>query len=172
MTKIASQHSLSIDASAQVYLAEYSAIISKMNANEGWAYSFVALYFAFMTSLGTAVGFLYSKVMIGKGNEVSSLYGQLEVLAVILSSIGLLLNVWAIYMVYDYKRTTQILAARLQNIEARVSVLIDAPFGAFGSLVKVNHAETWKIGTVLVVGPIMFLFFMPWIVVIAALARS
>jgi hypothetical protein len=129
-----------------------------------------------MTSIGTAVGFVLLKIMDIKSSEIEGmlvdqntlLIGWLRVIVITLSSIGLLLNVWAIYMVYDYKKARDVLDVRAAEIERRIADILNEKFGFLSKFHKINSSAPWKIGTYLVVAPIMFMFFVPWILIIFA----
>lgn len=155
--------------------SEHSSLIQKMNSNESWAYSFVALYFAFVTSIGTVVGFLLIKLLAAQMSDALALStGQaqlnwwLRLIVVTLSSLGLLLNIWAVYMVFDYKRATERLSERASEIEERMSDIMGEKYGFISAVWRQNSGPVWKIGTVLVVGPVMFMFFVPWLLILRA----
>ena len=159
---------------SQALGGEYSSLVQKMAANEAWAYSFVALYFAFLASLSIATGFIVFKnpETLGPQNVVPTIFGVsgVHLLATIFSALGILLNIWAIYMVLEYKRSAVILLRRLKEIELELGRLFlrfgAQRFGFADSIEKAHYAGKWKIGIFVVIGAVMFLIFVPWIIVI------
>ena len=112
---------------------EYDTLVSKMSSNESWAYSFVALYFAFIASISAVSGLIVSTIFDTGSRSLFSVIFEpsapsfratamgltfsMNGLLIALSIIGVLLNVWAIGMVVEYGRSTQNLLKRLEKIE-------------------------------------------------------
>lgn len=149
-------------------VAEYNAIVQKMGSNEAWAYSFVALYFAFLASLGAASGFLLTSenTTIASLRDGQTLLGIEISLFGALAILGLSLNIWAISMVLDYKITTRALIHRLAHIEDLLGWSDEGPPGIGRSNLPVQHSKVWRAGQLVIVGSVMALFFLPWIVLL------
>lgn len=156
-------------------MQEYSCLIQKMNSNESWAYSFVALYFAFLASIGTVTGFLmfadpssYSPES-ALGKEVllfSHSFSIRGALIGALASLGIALNTWAVFMVVDYKRVTRLLTNQLSRIE-KVVHGGDASFKGFATMtLEINSHPVWRTGEKVVVGSVVVMFFAPWLIVL------
>lgn len=142
---------------------EYLAIIQKMGSNEAWAYSFVALYFAFLASISALVGYL----LVSASDAAQSLavsvkfFGFRVGLVDVLCAIGLALNVWAIAMVIDYKMTTKRLMTRLHYLEGALMWSSGGPPGIGRSYNSDHMTPSWRVGQFVLVGSVMVLFFAP-----------
>lgn len=160
-----------------VLIQEYSAVIQKMSANEAWAYSFVALYFAFLAAIGTATGYMFLHTSSVPGAEVqfSSVIASASVdlsqsrkwLVISLSVLGVFLNCWAISMIIDYKRHSNILLGQLAQIEKELHGNT-ANLRCFASQAISMNKGYWRIGERVVVGSVMALLFVPWLILIAS----
>ena len=85
---------------------------------------------------------------------------------IILPILGILLNIWAIFMVLDFKRMTFDILNRLSLIEFQINLQIaDNPGFATNTLNKKN-LPIWRFGGIAVVGSVMVMFFAPWIIVL------
>lgn len=163
--------------SDDVLMQEYGALINKMNSNESWAYGFVALYFAFLASIGTATGFLVFRTLTQQDALFEESGGSIgtcvncwlldNALPISLSVLGILLNVWAIFMVVDYKRMTRVLMIRLSQIENEVHGPESENIGFANNTITLNSEQVWRFGSIAAVGSIMVMFFLPWVIVIA-----
>ncbi len=149
---------------------EYLAIIQKMSSNEAWAYSFVALYFAFLASISALVGYLLVSASDAAQslNTAVSLLGFSIGLVDVLCAIGLALNVWAIAMVVDYKMTTKRLMTRLHYLEGALKWSNGGPPGIGRSYNADHMTPMWRVGQFVLVGLVMALFFAPWLLIILA----
>jgi hypothetical protein len=150
--------------SPEVAVQEYSALISKMGSNESWAYSFVALYFAFLSSIGTAVGFLLAaQARTLKRSDAAEfdLWFEPRSMLIALTVLAVLLNIWAISMVWDYKREARILQDRLCEIEMNIG-----GGGFMTRLVLSNRTTHFRFGQMTLVGSVMFMFFVPWLLLL------
>lgn len=159
------------DRKVTILIAEQSAIVSKMGANEAWATGFVALYFAFSASIGTALGFILFQVRAPENSQPihDTALDTLHIVGMTLSAIGFFLNTWAIGMVIDYKKTTTRLWNRLERVEADLSTLCGITVGIAGPQNTQYKATSWRVGTMVVVGSVLVLFFSPWIVIATSL---
>lgn len=149
---------------------EYLAIIQKMSSNEAWAYSFVALYFAFLASIGALLGYL-----LGSGSDAAdrinasvAVFGATIHLVDCLCFLGIALNIWAISMVVDYKMSTKRLMQRLQHLEVALCWADHGPPGIGHSYNRDHMTVTWRAGQIVLVGSVMVLFFAPWLLVLFA----
>lgn len=160
--------------SIESLLNEYGILVAKMGSNESWAASFVALYFAFMASVGAAAAFMIVKLMENQETIFSSLFSLefervnvfqetlLRFAILLASAIGAFLNVWAISMVIDYKASTQIILDRLSGIEASIEAQTSEVMGFARAELGRSHRKNGHAVTISVVGPVLFLFFSPW----------
>jgi hypothetical protein len=151
------------------YLNEHGSIIHKVSSNEAWAYSFVALYFGVLALLAAATGFVLSS----QSPPVQELNTSRHMAAVslgfslALGTLGLVLNAWAIAMVFDYKITTRSLVRRLAFLEEKLGLNDEGALGIGSSNVPVQQSTVWNVGQFVLVGSVMVLFFLPWLVVSA-----
>ena len=117
--------------SDEVLVQEYSAIIQKAGAKEAWAFNFVALYFGFLAALGTGAGYiLFQYPMVLSDTVGHSISGRIgndslgassgKLILAALAALGIFLNVWAIYMIEEYKLTASLLNEQMARIESRL----------------------------------------------------
>ena len=151
---------------SRVYSVEYQAIIAKMNSNESWAYSFVALYFAFLASLSFAVGFLRFPVD-GRGvfDLSVNLLGVSLSLSEFLAVFAIILYFWAISMIFDYKIQTRSLIGRLCFLESELGLSQLGP-STVGVGLSRQHNNFWRFGQFVLVGSVMVMLFGPWFVLL------
>lgn len=153
---------------------DYASLVSKLNSNESWAYGFVALYFAFMASISAVAGLILAKIFEPVGGSYASVVlgirFSINGLLAAIALIGLLLTVWAVYMLWEYERSTKLILKRLSQIEFSLSAHLarfgNQTFGFATSLVDLNRTGLWRTGTIAIVASVMFAFFIPWIILL------